>query len=76
MSLNIPPFPDDNVEPDAIRLAIANRDEATRQLIAERKAARLAGNAPAKKAKRRRNRSIKGGQMDAHVYLIAFEVEK
>jgi len=73
MNLNIPPFPT-NQEPDSVRIAIANRDEATRQLIADSKAARLAGTLPPKKTKRRRNRAIKGGQMDAYVYLSAFEV--
>jgi hypothetical protein len=74
MNLNIPVTPTTDTPPDAVRLALLKRDEACRQAMAEAKAARLAGNAPAKKAKRRRNRAIKGGQMNPSVYLSAFEV--
>lgn len=76
MNLNIPVPPTADTPPDAVRLALLNKDEACRQAMAEAKAARLAGNTPAKNAKRRNNHSRKTGQMSAAAYLSAFEVEK
>lgn len=78
MNLNIPPTPTNDTPPDAVRLALLNRDEACRKAMAERRAAKAAG-CPVqakKRAKRRNSHSRKSGQMDAHVYLSAFEVEK
>lgn len=76
MNLNIPPFPTNDTPPDAVRIALLKRDEATRQAIAEKRAAKAAGSpAKAKKARKGHN-ARKGGQMDAHVYLSAFEVER
>ena len=76
MNLNIPVTPTEGYEPDEVRQSLARRDEATRAAMAADKAARLAGITKEKKAKRRNSHSRKSGQMDAHVYLSAFEVEK
>lgn len=76
MNVNIPVTPTEGYELDEVRQSLARRDEIARQKMAADKAARLAGNSPVKKAKKRNSHSRKGGQMDAHVYLSAFEVEK
>lgn len=75
--INIPPFPADDNPPDAIRIALLRKDEATLAAMAADKLAREAGSKPAvaKKACKGHN-SRKSGQMSAEVYLSAFEVEK
>jgi hypothetical protein len=73
MNLNIPVTPTPDFEPDEVRQSLARRDEIARTKMAADKATRLAGNAPAKKA-RKSSHSRKTGQMSAAAYLSAFEV--
>lgn len=76
MNLNIPPTPTNDTPPDAVRLALLNRDEACRKAMAERRAAKAAGCPVQAKKRAKRGNSRKSGQMSAHAYLSALEVEK
>lgn len=60
--ISITPEQTSDYVPDAVRLSLLKRDEACRQAMAQAKAARLAGQKPAKKQKK--SRSIRTGQMN------------
>lgn len=74
--ISITPEQTSDYVPDAVRLSLLKRDEACRQAMAERRAAKAAGCPVQAKKRAKRGNSRKSGQMSAHAYLSALEVEK